>query len=309
MHLPQQHRSRRAFVKSAILGATGMLAAACLRPAGIHRAEGDRSTVGVMEHITSGDGTRIAVWRSGTGPPLLLVHGSTYDHTTAWRFVVPELERRFTVYAMDRRGRGGSGDSRVYELQREAEDVAAVVDAIGEPVNLFGHSYGALCGIEAALLTPNLGRMILYEGVPLSGADYYPPGVIEDLEALLEAGDVEGMLITMMREVIQRPPEEIELLRSQQEDWAARLRNAPTIPREMRGEQGYAFNPERFSDMRTPTVLLVGGDSPPGELTNAEGVSDGLPDAQVVILPGQRHTAMITGPDVLISEVVQFLES
>jgi pimeloyl-ACP methyl ester carboxylesterase len=61
-----------------------------------------------MEHITSGDGTRIAFWRSGTGPPLLLVHGTTYDHTTAWRFVVPELERRFTVYAMNRRGRGGS---------------------------------------------------------------------------------------------------------------------------------------------------------------------------------------------------------
>lgn len=268
-----------------------------------------RSVGGIMEQIRSGDGTRIAFWRSGIGPPLLLVHGATYDHTTAWRFVVPEFERRFTVYAMDRRGRGGSGDYPVYELQREAEDVAAVVDAIDEPVNLLGHSYGALCGLEAALLTPNLRRIILYEGVPLSGADYYAPGMIEGLEALLEAGDVEGMLITMMREVIQRPPEEIELLRSQREDWAARLRNAPTIPREMRGEQGYVFDPARFSHMRTPTVLLVGGDSPPSELTSAKGVSDGLPDAQVVILPGQGHTAMIMGPDVLVSEVVQFLDS
>ena len=262
-----------------------------------------------MQTVTSRDRTRIAFWRSGTGPPLLLVHGGTYDHTTAWRFVVPELERHFTLYAMDRRGRGGSGDSPAYELQREAEDVAAVADSIGEPVNLLGHSYGALCAVEAALLTTNLRRLILYEGVPLRGADYYPPGMIERLGALLEAGDVEGMLITMMREVIQRPPEEIELLRSQREDWAARLRNAPTIPREMRGEQGYVFVPERFSNLRTPTLLLVGGDSPPAELENAKGVSDVLPDARVVLLSGQRHTAMITAPDVFIGEVVRFLES
>ncbi|NIO41849.1 MAG: alpha/beta fold hydrolase [Burkholderiales bacterium] len=262
-----------------------------------------------MQTVTSGDSTRIAFWRSGAGPPLLLVHGATYDHTTAWRFVVPELEQRFTVYAIDRRGRGGSGDSPAYELRREAEDVAAVVDSIGAPVNLLGHSYGALCAIEAALLTANLRRLILYEGVPLSGAEYYAPGVIERLEALLEAGDVEGMLIAMMREVIQRPPEEIERLRSQRDDWAARLRNAPTIPREMRGEQGYVFATDRFKNMRTPTLLLVGGDSPAIELANAKGVSDTLPDARVVILPGQRHTAMITAPELFIREVVRFLES
>jgi pimeloyl-ACP methyl ester carboxylesterase len=86
-----------------------------------------RSTGGHIRTVTSRDGTPIAFWRGGSGPSLLLVHGATYDHTTAWRFVVPELERQFTVYAMDRRGRGGSGDSPAYELQHEAEDVAAVV--------------------------------------------------------------------------------------------------------------------------------------------------------------------------------------
>jgi pimeloyl-ACP methyl ester carboxylesterase len=265
-----------------------------------------------METITSADGTRIAFWRSGVGPPLLLVHGASYDHATAWRFVVPELGRRFTVYAVDRRGRGASKDAPAYELQREAEDVAAVAEAIAEataePVNLLGHSYGALCAVEAALLTPNLRRLILYEGVPLNGADYYPPGMIEQLEALLQAGDLEGMLITMMREVIQRPPQEIELLRSHREDWVARLRNAPTIPREMRGEQGYVFAPERFSNMRTPTLLLVGGDSPPSELRNARGVSGALTDAQVVVMPGQRHIAMITAPENFVREILQFLE-
>lgn len=123
-----------------------------------------------MQTVISKDGTRIAFWRSGSGPPLLLVHGATADHTTTWRFVLPELEQHFAVYAMDRRARGSSGDTLPYDLQREAEDVVAVVESIGEPVNLLGHSYGGLCAIEAALLTENLRRLILYEGVPLRGS-------------------------------------------------------------------------------------------------------------------------------------------
>ena len=81
-----------------------------------------------MLTATSRDGTRIAFWRSGGGPPLLLVHGVIADHTTTWRYVLPSLEQRFSVYAMDRRGRGGSGDAERYALAREAEDVAAAAD-------------------------------------------------------------------------------------------------------------------------------------------------------------------------------------
>lgn len=147
-----------------------------------------------MQTVASRDGTRIAFWQSGGGPPLLLVHGATADHTTTWRFVLQEFERRFTVYAMDRRGRGGSGDSAEYNLRREAEDIVAVIDSIGEPVNMLGHSYGGLCAIEAALLTTNLRRLILYEGVPLRGTDGYKPGVIDRLEAMLRGGDALRLL-------------------------------------------------------------------------------------------------------------------
>jgi pimeloyl-ACP methyl ester carboxylesterase len=264
-----------------------------------------------MQTVTSRDGTRIAIWRSGGGPPLLLVHGATADHTTTWRFVRAEFERRFTVYAMDRRGRGGSGDAPAYELQREAEDLAAVVDTIadgGEAVNLLGHSYGALCALEAALLTPNLRRLILYEGVPLRGADNYRPGQIDRLEALLAAGDVEGMLVAMFRELLEMPAAEFEQLRSVREAWAVRLANAPTLPREIRAEERYTFSPERFRGMRTPTLLLVGGDSPPRESRNAQGVADALPDARVLVLPGQQHAAMYTAPAVFVREVARFLE-
>lgn len=260
-----------------------------------------------MLTVTSGDGTRIAFWRSGSGPPLLLVHGATADHTTTWRFVLPALERRFTVYAMDRRGRGGSGDAHAYELQREAEDVAAVADAIGEPANVLGHSYGALCALEAALLTANLRRLILYEGVYLRGADTYPPGLIDRLDAMLQAGDVEGLLVTMFRELVQMPPAEIELLRAQRDAWAVRLANARTLPRELRADERYVFAPERFTDMRTPTLFLVGGDSPAREMENARSIAGALPDARVAVLPGQQHTAMYTAPDLFVETVMGFL--
>jgi pimeloyl-ACP methyl ester carboxylesterase len=80
--------------------------------------------------VTTEGGTPLAYWRSGEGPPLLLVHGTAADHNR-WRPVLPALEERFTVYTVDRRGRGGSGDSDDYEIRREFEDVAAVADSLG----------------------------------------------------------------------------------------------------------------------------------------------------------------------------------
>jgi pimeloyl-ACP methyl ester carboxylesterase len=261
-----------------------------------------------MHTVTSQDGTNIAYWRSGAGSPLLLIHGATADHTTTWRFVLPELERRFTIYAMDRRGRGGSGDSPAYELQREAEDVAAVVDAIGEPTDVLGHSYGALCALEAARLTTHIRRLILYEGVPRRGADEFTPEQIERLEALFRAGDMEGVLTAMYRDLVAMPQEEFELLRSQRDAWAARLANAPSLPRELGAIQRYTFQPQRFAAMQTPTLLLVGGDSPSRELENTHTVAQALPNARVVVMPGQQHVAMYMAPDLFVDEVVRFLD-
>ncbi|CAG0989842.1 N-formylmaleamate deformylase [Methanosarcinales archaeon] len=119
-----------------------------------------------MDTVISKDGTPIAYQRSGRGSALVLIHGTTSDHSTTWKFILTSLEEHFIVYAMDRRGRGESGDGPAYSLDREAEDVAALVDSIGQPVNVLGHSYGALCAIKAALLTNNIRRLILYEGVP-----------------------------------------------------------------------------------------------------------------------------------------------
>lgn len=94
-----------------------------------------------METVTSADGTKIAFERTGSGPPLVLVHGATRDHRV-WELsdVRPSLAEDTTVYAVDRRGRGGSGDTKEYELEREFEDMAAVVESIDEPATLLGHS-------------------------------------------------------------------------------------------------------------------------------------------------------------------------
>ena len=98
-----------------------------------------------MEIIRSQDGTPIAAWHSGVGAPLLLVHGTTGDHT-GWTPVRAALERHFTVWTLDRRGRGSSGDATAYALERECEDIAAVMDAIGGVVHLLGQSFGGLWG-------------------------------------------------------------------------------------------------------------------------------------------------------------------
>jgi pimeloyl-ACP methyl ester carboxylesterase len=88
-----------------------------------------------MKKITSNDGTPIARYARGTGPALLLIHGSLSEHTR-WQPVLSLLGERFTVYTMDRRGRGQSGDGPGYTIQCEFDDIAAVARSIGEPVHL-----------------------------------------------------------------------------------------------------------------------------------------------------------------------------
>jgi pimeloyl-ACP methyl ester carboxylesterase len=115
-----------------------------------------------MKSVTSGDGTLIAYEQGGRGPHLVLVHGIS-GNSSVWEAVRPRLEEHFTVARMDRRGRGGSGDSTEYSIEREFEDVASVVNALDAPVLLFGHSYGAICALEAATRTDKLSGLVLYE--------------------------------------------------------------------------------------------------------------------------------------------------
>lgn len=265
------------------------------------RARGER-----VETITSTDGTPISYRRSGEGPPLVLLHGASADRGR-WSPVFPAFEERFTTYAIDRRGRGGSGDADSYAVEWEFEDVTSVVDSIGEPVNLLGHSYGALCALEAALLTRNVRKLVLYEPpIDVTGEGIYPPGVVDRLEAMLDTGDRDGVVATTMREVAGLPPEVVEYMRSLPV-WQARLAAAHTIPRELRASETYRFEPEQFKDLRVPTLVLIGGDSPAIFKEAEKAVDETLPNSRIVVMPGQGHAAMDTGTDLFTTEVLRFL--
>lgn len=207
---------------------------------------------------------------------------------------------------MDRRGRGESGDGPAYSLDREAEDVAVLVDSIRQPVNVLGHSYGALCAIKAALLTNNIRRLILYEGVPARGIDLYRPGIIDEMQKLIDSGKTEDALVMMFREVVNMPEDEIHLLRTKP-SWKRRVANANIAAREMREEQKFVFDPSVYGKITIPTLLLVGGESPSRELANAQVVASALTKSRIQILAGQQHAAMYTSPDLFVKEVIAFL--
>ena len=236
----------------------------------------------------------------------MLVHGTSADHSR-WAPVLPAFEERFTVYTVDRRGRGESGDSEDYSIEREFEDVAAVVDSIEAPVNLLGHSYGAVCALEAGLLTRNVRKLVLYEGgTKVSGEQVYPPGSIDRLDALLEAGDRDTVISTMFRDLVGMPQEEVEYIRSLPA-WHERVKAAHTVPRELRADEAYRFDSERFGDLEIPTLMLSGGESPAFQKAADKAVDKVLPDSRTVVMAGQGHAAMDTGTDLFTTEVVRFL--
>lgn len=252
-----------------------------------------------MEKITSKDGTPIACWRFGERPPLVLIHGSISDHAY-WDPLLPELRRRFAVYTIDRRGYGHSGDysAESYSIEREYEDVVAVVGSIGEPVNLLGHSYGAICALEGARLTPHhVDKLVLYEP-PVNAAT--PSGFVERLESMLEAGDEEGVIATFMRETLGLEPEDVP-------EWREWVPFAHTLPRELRAAEAYAFDAKRFGTLRKPTLCCSGDESPPLLQEGSRVVAEALPDSRIAVMRGQGHEAVETGPDVLVREVLRFL--
>ena len=260
-----------------------------------------------MKLIRSKDGVQIAAWTSGAGEPLLLVHGATADHT-AWEAVLPALERHFSVWTMDRRGRGGSGDLPNHALEREAEDVAAVVDAIGGRVHVLGHSFGGLCALEAALLTANIGGLVLYEP-PLPAFERSGPGWVDPrMQALIDAGEPEQALLHFYREVLKMPPHELSAIRALP-NWPARVLAVHTISRELRAVDGFSLESRPFRRVQNPTLLMLGGSSPPPWRARAEAFRAALSNRQIVELPGQGHVAMRTAPELFVHAVVEFLSA
>lgn len=255
--------------------------------------------------VVSPDGTRLAVERVGDGPPLLAVHGSTADRSR-WAPVRDALAERFTLYLLDRRGRGGSTmeSTTPYAFEREAEDVAAVVGQIGQPVRYLGHSYGALIGIEALTITTGIARALLYEPpFDTPGHEVFPAASIDRFSALLAADDREGALELFYREVVGIDPTPLRTLPI----WQVRLAAVHTLEREVRIGLDYHVDPARLASLSVPVRLLVGSDSPPAFPAAARAAAAAIPNAQLVELPGQGHGMIDADPHGFVGHVVAFL--
>jgi pimeloyl-ACP methyl ester carboxylesterase len=261
--------------------------------------------------VRSRDDTPIAVFSSGDGPGLVLVHGATADHT-AFRVVAPMFAGSFTVHAIDRRGRGASGDgTEAYSIEREFEDVAAVAETLaaasGGQVDVFGHSYGGRCALGAALLSDAIRRVISYEGAPTPpGSSYHPLGVEDRLRELLEAGDADGALATFLIEVVGMSAAD---LAAYQADpiWPVRAAAAGTILRELEAEADPAAGLDRLATVRQPVLQIQGGDSTPVFRHATAALDDRLADGRIVVIDGARHAAHHTHPDEVVEAVRTFL--
>ena len=263
-----------------------------------------------MERVISKDGTPIAYARSGSGTPLVLVHGAGADHTR-WAPVLSRLEQFFTIFAIDRRGRGQSGDSDHYSVEREFEDLVTVIEAAGELVDLLGHSYGGLCALGAAVRTSRLRRLILYEPpIPLGGAHQPPPELHARLRVLIAAGDREEAVVTFARAVAHASDGEIEQMRASPAAWAGRLAAIHTVLRELQVTSGdYHVDLSSLKTLTTPTLLLLGSDSSPLLHEGSITLRSALPNVSVAVMTGQQHMAMNTASELFTDEVVRFLSA
>jgi pimeloyl-ACP methyl ester carboxylesterase len=257
--------------------------------------------------VVSADGTRLAVWVDGAGPALVLVHGSIADHTTFDPFVAV-LRDHFTTFSMDRRGFGGSGDTADYSIERDFEDVAAVVDVVadrtGGSVALWGHSYGANCAMGGAGLTNNIHHLILYE--PSLGLTY-PPGSIEAIETAVASGDREAAIIAVLVGILEMTAEQVDAMRSSPL-WPTRLAAAHTVPRECRVESEWVHRPGQFDRITAPTLLLEGSESPPALKETTRRAAAAIEGAQIRVLEGHAHLAHKTEP-ALVAAIIRQLAS
>jgi pimeloyl-ACP methyl ester carboxylesterase len=260
-----------------------------------------------MLEVRSRDGTPIAFAINGRGVPLVLVHGTTADHTR-WAPLMATLERFFRVYRIDRRGRSGSGDTLPYSIEREYEDVATVVEWIGEPAHVLGHSFGGLVALEAALRCSRAAvrSLVLYEP-PVATLGVPPQDLLDTMDQQVARGDRDGAVTTFFRDLLGVPGEDLTLLQALP-TWRLRCSAAHTMARELRAAFSYELDPSRMGRLGMPVLLLVGEGSPEPMQTTTQALATMLPNARVESLRGQQHNAMDTARELFLRAVIDFLE-
>jgi pimeloyl-ACP methyl ester carboxylesterase len=258
-----------------------------------------------MDQVTSNDGTAIAFDRYGAGPSVILVGGAfqhrAIDPNTAR--VAELLAPAFTVYHYDRRGRGDSGDTLPYAVEREVEDIAALIDEAGGHASLFGMSSGGALGLIAVVSGLPVTKLAVYE----------PPFQVEEggrsamrsygdqLSALLAEGR-RGDAAALAMTAFGAPPEAVEGMR-QMPVWATFESVAPTLAYDAAVMGDSSVPTEIAGSVTAPTLVIDGGASPPWLGEAADALAAVLPVSQRLTLEGQTHDV---APDALAPALQEF---
>jgi pimeloyl-ACP methyl ester carboxylesterase len=260
-----------------------------------------------MNTISSADGTKIACDIDGAGPALILVDGALCTRSSGAK---PELVKllapHFTVYSFDRRGRGGSGDTLPYAVEREIEDIAALIAHAGGTACLFGHSSGASLALEAAVqLGGQVRKLAMYEA-PYNDGPAAQRAWAEYLSALAEAlaEGRRGDAVALFMSYIGMPAGQVDGMR-QSPGWPSMEAIAPTLAYDHAGIMGSdgSVPAERAARVAVPTLVMHGGASFPFMAETARTLSQVIPQAELRTLDGQTHDM---NPAVLAPVLAEF---
>ncbi|MDQ4108011.1 MAG: alpha/beta hydrolase [Actinomycetota bacterium] len=241
-----------------------------------------------METLTSRDGTTIAFDRMGEGPPVILVSGGSVDRTSNAP-LAQELATDFAVYNYDRRGRGPSGDTPPYAIEREIEDIGAVIEAAGGSANLFGTSSGAALALEAAAAGLPVTKLALWEPPYILDENARPPAdQVEQYETMVAEGRRGDAAEYFMTKVVGMPPEFAAQARNEPW-WPSQEALAHTLAYDARIMGDYSLPTEQAASVKVPTLVIAGGADMPFMRETAQALADALPDGEVRLLEGQGH--------------------
>jgi pimeloyl-ACP methyl ester carboxylesterase len=258
-----------------------------------------------MSKVTSRDGTTIDIDRTGQGPPVVLVTGGSVDRQ-ANAGIAGELSKRFTVLNYDRRGRGESTDTPPYAIDREIEDIEAVIAEAGGSAHLFGSSSGAALALYAAASGLPLMKLALWEPPFIIDESKRPPAdQVEQYETMIAEGRRGDAVEYFMTRVIGMPAEMVAGIRGQPW-WPAQEALAHTLAYDARIMGDYSLPTESAASVKAPTIVIAGGADFGWMRETAEALAKAIPDGQARILDGQGHDV---DPTVLAPVLVEFFDS
>lgn len=237
-----------------------------------------------LEYAYSPDGTPMAFRRFGSGRPVVIVGGALSTAAASGPLAASLAEAGLQGVAYDRRGRGASGDTAPYAPEREVEDLRAVVDAIGSPVAVLGHSSGAALSLFAAATGVPMTHLFLSEPPLRFGHDEPPADLVDRLQSLVDEDRSEEAVLLFLREDVHLPEEAIGQLRAS-DMFAELVGLAQTTIYDHRLVAAVATPTPAMLAIKVPTTILRGDPAVPFIITAAERLAETIPGAELVVVP------------------------